>query len=65
MSLRSEVPVMCPLVMFLRGVVPSVVGIMRVITATGTTPGTALILVIWAHPVPAATSTLAIRVVCT
>ena len=65
MSLRYEVPVMCPLGVFLLGVVPSVVGIVRVITAAGTTLGTAPIrLVIWAHPVPVATSILAIRVVC-
>ena len=56
---------MCPLGIFLPGVVPSVVGIVRVITAAGTTLGTASVpLVIWAHPVPVATSILAMRVVC-
>ena len=65
MSLLSEVPVMCPLGTFFLGVVPSVVGIVHVITAAGTTLSTApVLLVVWAHPVPVATSTLAICVVC-
>ena len=63
MPLRYEVPVMCPLLGFLRGVAPGVVVIIFMIT--GLTVSAALTLVIWAHPVCVfITAVLVFFVVC-
>ena len=53
---------MCPLGAFLLGVVPSVVGV--VVMITGIALGTALVQVIWASPVPVCTGVPVFCVVC-